>query len=52
MSAPALRLSGVCKNFGVSQIIKGVDLEIGQGERPAIIFRLRSVSCFYAGGVA
>ena len=37
MSAPALRLSGVCKNFGVSQIIKGVDLEIGQGERHAII---------------
>ena len=37
MSAPALRLSGVCKSFGVSQIIKGVDLEIGQGERHAII---------------
>ena len=37
MSAPALRLSGVCKNFGVSQIIKSVDLEIVQGERHAII---------------
>jgi len=37
VSAPALRLSGVCKNFGVSQIIKSVDLEIVQGERHAII---------------
>ena len=37
MSAPALRLLGVCKNFGISQIIKGVDLEIVQGERHAII---------------
>ena len=37
MSAPVLRLLGVCKNFGISQIIKGVDLEIVQGERHAII---------------
>ena len=37
MSAPALRLAGVCKSFGRSEIIKRVDLEIVQGERHAII---------------
>jgi branched-chain amino acid transport system ATP-binding protein len=37
MSAPALRLSGVKKRFGRSEIIKGVDLTIPMGERHAII---------------
>ena len=37
MTAPALRISGLQKNFGQTQIIKGVDLEIPVGERHAII---------------
>ncbi|MFL5362778.1 MAG: ABC transporter ATP-binding protein, partial [Myxococcales bacterium] len=37
MTAPALRLSGVSKRFGRSEIIKNVDLEIEKGERHAII---------------
>ncbi len=37
MNAPALRLSGVKKSFGRSEIIKGVDLTIPAGERHAII---------------
>ncbi|MFZ5509566.1 MAG: ABC transporter ATP-binding protein [Pseudomonadota bacterium] len=37
MNAPALRLSGVKKSFGRSEIIKGVDLAIPAGERHAII---------------
>ena len=37
MSPPAIRLSGLKKNFGASEIIRGVDLEIHPGERHAII---------------
>ena len=37
MSHPAIRLSGLKKNFGASEIIRGVDLEIHAGERHAII---------------
>lgn len=37
MSAPALELKGVKKRFGRTEIIKGVDLQIQQGERHAII---------------
>ncbi|MCL4745177.1 MAG: ABC transporter ATP-binding protein [Burkholderiaceae bacterium] len=37
MTAPALRLSGVYKSFGKTEIIRGVDLEIPVGERHAII---------------
>jgi branched-chain amino acid transport system ATP-binding protein len=33
----ALKLSGVTKNFGRAEIIRGVDLEIKKGERHAII---------------
>ena len=37
MTAPAIRMSGLRKNFGVSEIIRGVDLDIHRGERHAII---------------
>lgn len=37
MNAPALRLSGVCKSFGRTSIIQGVDLAVPVGERHAII---------------
>ncbi|MBM3568024.1 MAG: ABC transporter ATP-binding protein [Alphaproteobacteria bacterium] len=37
MTAPAIRLSDLRKNFGATEIIRGVDLEIRQGERHAII---------------
>ena len=37
MSAAALKLVGVHKNFGASQIINGVHLEVFKGERLAII---------------
>jgi branched-chain amino acid transport system ATP-binding protein len=37
MSHPAIRLSGLKKNFGDTEIIRGVDLEIRAGERHAII---------------
>jgi branched-chain amino acid transport system ATP-binding protein len=37
MSHPAIRLSGLKKNFGASEIIRGVDLDIHPGERHAII---------------
>ena len=37
MSATALKLADVHKNFGSSQIINGVSLEISRGERRAII---------------
>jgi branched-chain amino acid transport system ATP-binding protein len=37
MTAPALRLGKVCKSFGRTEIIRGVDLSIGQRERHAII---------------
>jgi branched-chain amino acid transport system ATP-binding protein len=35
--ASALRLDGVRKNFGATQIIRGVSLEVPEGERHAII---------------
>ena len=37
MNAPAIRLQGLRKNFGASEIIRGVDLDIHRGERHAII---------------
>ena len=37
MSFPAIRLSGLKKNFGATEIIRGVDLDIHPGERHAII---------------
>ena len=37
MNAPALSLDGVRKDFGETQIIRGVDLDIAAGERHAII---------------
>jgi len=35
--APALRLSGVCKSFGRTEIVRDVDLAVPRGERHAII---------------
>ena len=37
MSAPAVELGAVCKSFGRTEIIRGVDLSIPRGERHAII---------------
>jgi len=37
MTAPALRLSGVCKRFGRTEIVRDVDLAVPRGERHAII---------------
>ena len=37
MTAAAISLKDVRKNFGATEIIRGVSLEIGQGERHAII---------------
>jgi branched-chain amino acid transport system ATP-binding protein len=37
MTLPALRLSGVCKSFGGSAILKQVDLTVAAGERHAVI---------------
>ena len=37
MSTPALELSGLEKSFGKTEIIRGIDLSIGRGERHAII---------------
>lgn len=37
MSVPALELSGIRKDFGHTQIIRGVDLSVPRGERHAII---------------
>jgi branched-chain amino acid transport system ATP-binding protein len=37
VSAPALRLTSVCKSFGHSSILKEVDLPVAVGERHAII---------------
>ncbi len=37
MSTPALRLSGVCKSFGRTEIINRVSLEVHECERHAII---------------
>jgi branched-chain amino acid transport system ATP-binding protein len=36
-STPAIHLKGVAKNFGATQIIRGVDLSVVRGERHAII---------------
>ena len=36
-SAPALRLTSVCKRFGRAEILKDVDLSVAAGERHAII---------------
>jgi len=33
----ALELTGVCKNFGKTEVIRGIDLAIPSGERHAII---------------
>ena len=37
MSVPALALTGIAKDFGRTQIIRGVDLEVPHGQRHAII---------------
>ncbi|MEP1765158.1 MAG: ABC transporter ATP-binding protein [Sulfitobacter sp.] len=37
MSVPALELTGLKKSFGKAEIIRGIDLSIGKGERHAII---------------
>ncbi|APE42532.1 ABC transporter ATP-binding protein [Sulfitobacter alexandrii] len=37
MSTPALELNGLKKSFGKAEIIRGIDLSIGQSERHAII---------------
>ena len=37
MNAPALELSGIRKDFGRTQIIRGVDLAVPRGERHAVI---------------
>ena len=37
MNSPAIRMKGLKKNFGASEIIRGVDLDIHRGERHAII---------------
>ncbi|HMN80411.1 MAG TPA: ABC transporter ATP-binding protein [Burkholderiaceae bacterium] len=37
MNAPALKLTGVRKSFGRTEIIRGVDLSIAKGERHAVI---------------
>ncbi|MFH1873356.1 MAG: ATP-binding cassette domain-containing protein, partial [Pseudomonadota bacterium] len=37
MTSPAIRIQGLTKNFGASEIIRGVDLDIHRGERHAII---------------
>jgi len=37
MTAPALRLSGIEKRFGATQILRGIDLDVHAGERHALI---------------
>lgn len=37
MSAPILQLRGLCKSFGDTEIIRGVDLDVARGERRALI---------------
>src|SRR3977135_4425146 len=37
MDAPPLRLTGVRKSFGPTEIIRGINLDIALGERHAII---------------
>ena len=36
-SVPAIELRDVCKRFGATEIIRGVNLSISRGERHAII---------------
>jgi branched-chain amino acid transport system ATP-binding protein len=36
-TAPAIRLADVCKSFGPTEIIRGVNLDVATGERHAII---------------
>jgi branched-chain amino acid transport system ATP-binding protein len=37
VTAPALRLAGVCKSFGRTEIVRDVNLDVVRGERHAII---------------
>jgi len=37
MSTPILQLRGLCKSFGSTEIIRGVDLDVAPGERRALI---------------
>ena len=37
MNAPAIELRGVTKNFGPTEVIRGVDLSVRRGERHAVI---------------
>lgn len=37
MNAPILQLRGLCKSFGDTEIIRGVDLDVASGERRALI---------------
>lgn len=37
MNAPILQLQGLCKSFGDTEIIRGVDLDVAHGERRALI---------------
>ncbi|NCW40781.1 MAG: ATP-binding cassette domain-containing protein, partial [Betaproteobacteria bacterium] len=37
LTTPALELKGVRKQFGKTEIIRGIDLQVQQGERVAII---------------
>ena len=37
MTVPALRLAGVCKSFGRTEIVRDVNLDVVRGERHAII---------------
>lgn len=37
MTTPALELTGLRKSFGKTEIIRGIDLSIGKGERHAVI---------------
>jgi branched-chain amino acid transport system ATP-binding protein len=37
MTAPALRIAGLCKTFGGLQVTRSVDLEVAQGERHLLI---------------
>ena len=36
-NTPALHIDGLRKSFGKTEIIRGIDLSIGKGERHAII---------------
>lgn len=37
MNAPAIELRGIRKNFGATEVIRGVDLAVRRGERHAVI---------------